>query len=96
MQNIKDLRELILDKDADRVSLHCHAVAVDLFPAMHNPKYRGSNFSWDNFPDMLGRKCRDQVSIMIDIGPTPKKLIQDYSYAVGLDIGKNMVKLMTE
>lgn len=36
---------------------------MTMFASMCNPEYRGSNFSWEEFPDMIENYCKVQFPI---------------------------------
>ena len=81
--------------DMDRISLHCHAVAVHHFAMFHNPKYRGPKFKWENFPEILASYCETQAFCICE---NKRKIMayQEHGRKTGLEIGQRMVQLMTK
>lgn len=47
------------------VALACYAMVSNFFAMMHNPKFRGPNFEWENFADMMGEHCKVQIFIYV-------------------------------
>lgn len=80
-----------------QVTLFCHSFVGTMFAEMHNPKYRGDGFTWDNFPDMVERLCK--VSVYQSVVFKNDKLSNKYSEMagkLGKEIATQLVKRMTE
>ena len=63
---------------------------------MHNLKYRGPNFKWEDFPDMLSRHCKTMLFASVDIPENKKREYEQHAAETGRQIGEQMVKNMTE
>jgi len=83
------------NKDLDKISLQCYAIAVHHISMFYNPKMTGKNFTWEKFPEMLAEFCRN-YSFLICENEKKKKAYEDHAYKTGLEIGKQSVKWMTE
>jgi len=84
------------NRDFDKISLHCHAVAVHHFAMFHNPKYRGPKFTWNKFPEILAEHCETQA-FCICPNERKTKAYREHGRKTGLELGQKMVKwMMTE
>lgn len=81
---------MVSDKNMDRVSLICHATVCHMFAMFCNPVYRGPNFSWANFPEMMMKQCRQQVH-MANIRGRNQQAIYDHAEQTGFLIAQRMV-----
>ncbi|MNV71108.1 hypothetical protein D3C71_1641110 [compost metagenome] len=79
-----------------QISLACHAIVGDKMSMLLNPKYRGPNFSWDKFPDMMARQCRIYLPINVVMSQHMIEQCLDYAEQEGRDIAQTWVKNMTE
>lgn len=66
-------------------------VAYDLFVSMLNPKYRGKNFNWDLFIDMVKRRAALQVSLTGDFGKD-NKLMERIAENVAQSTAEHCIK----
>lgn len=73
------------------VALACYAMVSGVFAMMHNPKYRGPNFTWDNFSSMMGEHCKTQIFIHIK---QCNKEIEEYAKECGVEIAERLVYRM--
>lgn len=44
-----------------QIELICYATVGGMMASMCNPKYRGSNFTWEKFPEMMEGFCEVHV-----------------------------------
>lgn len=82
---------MISNKNMDRVSLVCYATVSNMFAMFCNPKFRGSNFQWKNFPKMMSGHCRSQV-FMANIRGKDQEEIFNHAEKTGFEIATNMIK----
>ena len=78
-------------RDCDKISLHCHAMAVHFFPMFLNPKNRGPNFTWEGFPELLAGFCETQAFLNCT-NKRKRKAYEKHGYETGKSIGEQMVK----
>lgn len=77
----------------DRVALICHAIVCHRFAEMHNPKYRGTNFSWDDFPQDMGDFCETHLPLHVE---NPTDEMKAHARETGEELAERMVGWMTE
>ena len=82
---------MISNRNMDRVSLVCHATVCHMFAMFCNPKYRGPNFKWSQFPEMMKAHCTDQV-FMANIRGRDQQAIFEHAEETGYQIAKKMVE----
>ena len=82
---------MVSNRNKDQISLICHAVVAHLFAMFCNEKYRGTNFKWENFPEIAQNQCRDQVFIH-GIKGKDQEAIYDHAKQTGFEIAKDMIK----
>jgi hypothetical protein len=70
------------------VALACYAMVSNFFAMMHNPKFRGPNFEWENFPDMMAEHCKVQIFIYLK---RCNAEIESYAEECGREIAVRLV-----
>lgn len=75
------------------VALVCHAIVCHRFAEMCNPRYRGSNFSWDDFPESMGELCSAELFTQIE---NPTDEMKAHARETGEELAERMVQWMTE
>jgi hypothetical protein len=75
------------------VSLACYAIVSGMFAMMHNPRYRGPEFNWDEFVEWMGEKC--EVDIFIYVHPCTDEA-KEYAKQRGSEIAATLVSRMKE
>ncbi len=80
----------------NKITISCYAMVSGLFADMHNPKCRGSKFSWDNFADMAGCHCEANIFVHIPVPDKYKTAVQQNAKILGLTIAQTLVQRMTE
>lgn len=91
LQNRKERFKMISEKNMDKVSLVCHATVCHMFAIFCNPKYRGENFVWKNFPDMIADQCETQV-FMANIRGKDQEAIKEHARNTGRRIAQKMIE----
>jgi hypothetical protein len=87
----------ISPREQNDLALLCHACAINLFPTMLNPFYRGKKFTWDKFPEMLANVCEDQAIIeSFEFDDKKKEQYRNHARKTGRQIGERMIKIMKE
>lgn len=82
---------MISNRNVDRVSLICHATVCRMFATFCKPVYRGPNFTWSNFPEMMKKQCRDQV-YLAHIRGHEQQAIYDHAEHTGFLIATQMIE----
>jgi hypothetical protein len=77
------------------ISLVCHATVGNWMASMCNPKNRGSAFTWDKFPAMMEKQCRDQF-LSVPMSERLRDRCLEHAEQTGRAIAENWVKKMTE
>lgn len=77
----------------DKVALVCHAIVAHRFAMMCNPKFRGVNFSWDDFPQDMGEVCETELFLHME-NPTDK--MKAHARETGEELADSLVRRMTE
>lgn len=75
------------------VALVCHAIVAHQFAAMHNPRFRGPNFTWDAFAENMGEWCEVNLFTHIE-NPTDK--MKDHAKKTGRELAESLIRRMTE
>ena len=70
------------------VALACYAMVSGTFAMMNNPKYRGPNFRWSNFPEMMAERC--EVEIFIYVKRCDAE-VESYAAECGREIATRLV-----
>ena len=81
---------MISEKNKDKVSLICHATVASMFASFCNPKFRGPNFTWEKFPQMMEGMCATQVFMANIKGD--RQEVEDHAKKTGFEIAKGLVK----
>lgn len=63
---------------------------------MSNPKYRGANFTWERFPEMMAGLCKTQVFMSVPMSERLQKQGLEHAEQTGRGIAASWVKTMTE
>jgi hypothetical protein len=81
----------------NQVALVAYATVSSLFATFHNPKMRGANFTWENFPELAESHVATQ-SFMSIVAPTKKiqEEVEEHARKTGRQIAENLVSLMTK
>jgi hypothetical protein len=87
---------MLSNKKKMEISLVCHAAVGNMMATMSNPKYRGDNFTWERFPEMMAGYCQTQVFMCVPMPERLKKNCQAYAEQTGREIAASWVKTMTE
>lgn len=77
----------------DRVALTCHAIVAHRFAMMHNPRFRGPNFSWDEFPKDMAEVCETELFIYME---NPSAKMKAHARKTGEELAQSLVRRMTE
>lgn len=80
----------------DRIALYCHAVVARNFAMFHNPKYRGPNFDWASFPDMMAEQCKVSLFTWMQYSKKAAPEVEKHAHDTGRAIAVMLVKTMTE
>lgn len=75
------------------VALACYAIVSGMFAMMHNPRFRGPNFKWDEFAESMGERC--EVDIFIYVHPCTDEM-KAYAKQCGAEIAERLVSRMKE
>jgi hypothetical protein len=75
------------------VALACYAIVSGMFAMMHNPRFRGPNFNWDEFAESMGERC--EVDIFIYVHPCNEEM-KKYAKQCGSEIAERLVSRMKE
>lgn len=75
------------------ISLFCYVAVSGLFATFHNPKMRGSEFTWDKFPEMMERHCRTMYPIQTG-DFLDKEAEVAHAARTGREIAEHLVDLM--
>ena len=78
-----------LEKD---IIISCYATISELFAMMHNPKYRGPNFTWENFPEMTKSLCEAKIHISVVYKSKYKNEVEKFAGKCALDIANVLVR----
>lgn len=75
------------------ISLTCYAIVSTNFALFLNPKFRGPNFTWEEFPLMMAEMCHNSIFMYSPkVGEKHMKL----AYDNGKTIAEKLIRLMTE
>lgn len=79
----------------NQVALVAYATVSHLFATFHNSKMRGSNFTWEKFPELAESQVATQAFMPI-VAPTKKiqKEVEEHAKKTGKQIAEKMVQLM--
>lgn len=80
----------------NKIALGCYAIVSNMFASFLNPRYRGSNFKWENFPEMMKEHCERHVFLNTEIPKKHEKLAKEHAMKTGFQIAENLVKKMQE
>jgi hypothetical protein len=70
------------------VALACYAMVSSTFAMMHNPKFRGPKFTWENFPEMMAERCKVEIFIYVNRCTDEMK---EYARQCGMEIATRLV-----
>ena len=87
---------MLSDKKKMEISLVCHATVGNMMATMCNPKYRGANFTWERFPEMMAEHCKTQVFMSVPMTERLQKHCLEHAEQTGREIAGSWVKTMTE
>jgi hypothetical protein len=62
-----------------------------MFTNFQNPAFRGSNFKWEKFPEIVSNLARAQVFTTIYVTPTNKQEVSDMAGKVAKEIAEKYV-----
>lgn len=85
---------MISDKKRLEIANVCYANVAGEFAAMHNPKYRGSNFTWERFIE----RCKSNADLwmMIHHVRGNKQEINETAKQYASEIATTLVTRMQE
>lgn len=86
------MKELSKSRQKD-VALVCHALVGSMFAMMHNPRFRGPNFKWEEFAEYMGERC--ETELFIYVHPCTDKM-KEYAKKCGSEIAARLVSRMSE
>lgn len=86
----------LTSRQQDKIYLVAYATVSHFFAMFHNPRMRGPNFSWDNFPNMMKEMVAVQVYSANIVSPTHIPIAEAQARKVGFQIAENMVGWMME
>ena len=97
-KSVKSLQEIkMLPKSVQsNVALSCYAIVANRFAEFHNPKYRGSKFNWDNFPEMMKSSCANGIFLNVNIPEKHTEAAKIHASDIGFKIAEQLIKLMKE
>jgi hypothetical protein len=75
------------------VALVCYAMVSSTFAMMHNPRFRGPNFNWDEFADMMKERCEKEIFIYVY--PCTDEM-KSYAKQCGSEIAARLVSYIKE
>lgn len=78
------------------VALACYALTSSIFAMMHNPRYRGPNFKWEGFANMMEEKCEAEIFIYVNRGKYKVDDIRSYAKECGREIAEGLVSKMSK
>lgn len=87
---------MLSDKKKMEISLVCHATVGNMMATMCNPKYRGSAFTWEKFPEMMEEHCRQQITLSLHMSEDLKERCLEFAGQTGREIATSWVKRLTE
>lgn len=82
-------------KQKQEIELVCYSVVTHLFAMMHNPKYRGSAFTWEKFPEMMRSQCASRAFMNLVLS-ADTKAVEAYAGDFGFKVATKMVTTMQE
>ena len=85
--NLSRTQELFVEK-------MCLTVVGEMFASFHNPKFRGPNFTWGGFPDLVSNLCAQQIAIHSNSRNRVK--MEEYAATFSRRLAAEYVQLMTE
>lgn len=65
----------------------------------HNPKYRkyrGPNFQWAEFPEMMAESCKDSLFTFLHYSKKAAPECEKHAYETGHDIAVMLIEWMTK
>lgn len=80
----------------DRIALYCHAHVARNFAMFHNPRYRGPNFKWDEFPDMMADSCKVSLFTWMSYSRRAAPEVEQHAYDTGHAIAVMLIEWMTK
>ena len=87
---------MLSNKKMMEISLVCHATVGSMMATMINPKYRGTAFTWEKFPEMMAGHCKSQVFMSVLMTERQRALCFEHAEKTGREIALRWVKTMTE
>lgn len=78
-----------------QVEAVCYATVGGMMATFCNPRYRGPNFQWDEFPEMMREMCRNQVDGAVIMKPEIRAHCLAYAEVFGMQISKGWVATLT-
>ena len=82
-------------KISTQIKLVAYATVSNLFATFHNPKMRGENFSWDEFPKISESMVAGQIFMSVVLkGNKKQKEAKEYGQKIGYEIAEKLVKIM--
>lgn len=87
---------MLSTKKITEIELICYATVGHMMAVMHNPRYRGAKFTWEDFPEMMASHCEMQVTMSCVMSPKLEQQCLEYAAQFGRDIARRWVKTMTE
>ena len=85
---------MLSNKKMMEISLVCHATVGSMMATMMNPKFRGAEFSWDEFPEMMAGHCRTQVFMSVSMTERQQAMVLEHAERTGREIASNWVNKM--
>lgn len=78
------------------IEFYCCSYVGTMFSMMLNPKFRGENFTWENFPNMVANLCEVGVHLEISSSPMQKDAVGEYARKMAINYAEKYVKNMME
>lgn len=92
MSELANTYHKVSDKNKDRISLICYATVSHMFAEFCNDKFRGQNFKWEKFPEIMAIQCEMQV-ILVNLKGKNNEAIKEHAKNTGKEIAQDMIKL---
>jgi hypothetical protein len=87
---------MLSKKKQSEIALYCYAAVGSMFAGMHNPTLRGAKFTWEKFPAMMERHCRECVATNVVMSDRIVEACRDHAAKTAREIAEHWVKEMTE
>jgi len=80
----------------NEIALFCYASVSRMFAMFHNDEFRGPNFKWEEFAEMMEKHCKTNLFVNVKFPKKQKEECEEHAGNTAREIAENLVHWMTE